>query len=728
MEPLGISFLWHHHQPYYKDPLTGEYTLPWVRLHAIKAYYDMAVLLKDFPEIRACFNLVPSLLKQLQDYEDGSAKDLFLERTLKPAEALEPKERQFLLRYFFMANWETMVKSWPRYYELLQRRGLHWDDESLREAAVQFTTKDYRDLQVLFNLSWFGFKAMDESPALQEFRRKGRGFTEEDKAEVVRCQHDILRRVIPLYRDLESAGQVELTTSPFYHPILPLVYDTDIARRCMPHAPMPERFQAPEDARTQIRRAVEFHAGVLGRRPQGFWPSEGSVCPEIIPLLADAGIRWIATDEEILLHSMPIPSRMETLYRPYRVESGGRELAIVFRDKELSNLISFTMGQMEPRAAVDELFKRFHSIYDGVSGQSAPSLVTIVLDGENPWENYPESGRPFLTELYGRLSRSDQFRTVRITDEMESHPPLQRIHQLYSGSWIHHDFDIWIGSHEENRGWDYLSRARKALLPFLNDDAIPAARREAAWEAIYAAEGSDWFWWYGDDFTSAHDDEFDRLFRAHLAGAFRHLGRPVPAYLSRPITHLHPAKHVVEPVNFIQPTLDGKRTTYFEWQGAGCYDATRRSARFGAERLLSAVCYGFDPTHCYLRIDPAEGCALEKRKRYEIHVHFFGGPAEDKWVIPCALEGPPRFTLQRSSDGIRFETLGEVTTLVMGPIIELAVPFEILGWKPKERHHFIVEVRELSASGGKVIETYPPNGYLTLEVPDQDFEQLMWSV
>lgn len=728
MEPLKISFLWHHHQPYYKDPLTGGYSLPWVRLHAIKAYYDMAALFKDFPEIRACVNLVPSLLKQLRDYEDGSAKDLFLDRTLKPAEALEPKEQQFLLRYFFMANWETMVKAWPRYYDLLQRRGLHWDDESLREAAAQFTTKDYRDLQVLFNLAWFGFKAMEESPVLQAFRKKGKGFTEEDKAEVVRCQYDILRRVIPLYRDLESAGQVELTTSPFYHPILPLVYDTDIARRCMPHAPMPERFQAPEDARAQIERAVAYHARILGRRPQGFWPSEGSVCPEIIPLLADAGVRWIATDEEILLHSMPIPSRMETLYRPYLVESGGRELAIVFRDKELSNLISFDMGNMEPRAAVDELFKRLHAIQDGVSGQRGPSLATIILDGENPWENYPESGKPFLTELYGRLSRSDHFRTVRITDALESCPPLQRIHHLYSGSWIHHDFDIWIGSHEENRGWDYLNRTRKALLPFLNDAAVPAARREAAWEAIYAAEGSDWFWWYGDDFTSTHDDEFDRLFRAHLAGAFRHLGQAVPAYLSRPIIHLHPIKHVTDPVNFIHPTLDGKQTTYFEWQGAGCYDATRPSTRFGAERLLSAICYGFDLTHCYLRIDPADGCGPEKRKRYELHVHFFGGPVEYRWVIPCAFEDKPRFRVERSPDGIRYETIGELNSLVIGPILELAVPFEMLGWKPKERHHFIIEVREPSASGGRVIETYPPNGYLTLEVPDRDFEQLMWSV
>ncbi|HET6464823.1 MAG TPA: glycoside hydrolase family 57 protein [Nitrospiria bacterium] len=724
MEPLRIAFLWHHHQPYYKDPLTGEYALPWVRLHAVRAYHDMAALLKDFPEVRVTVNLVPSLLLQLQDYEEGRAKDLFLERTLKPAAELEPEEQQFLLRYFFMANWETMVKPWPRYHDLLRRRGARGDEDSLRDAAEQFGPKDYRDLQVLFNLAWFGFKAMEQSPMLQEFRRKGREFTEAEKTELIGCQQDVLRRVIPLYRDLESAGQIELTTSPFYHPILPLLYDTEIARRCMPHAILPERFQAPEDARAQILRAVEFHAQRLGRRPLGCWPSEGSVCPEIVPLLAEAGIRWFATDEEVLLQSMPTRSRLEALYRPYLTEFGGRELAIVFRDKDLSNLISFTMGNMDPRAAVDEFFKRFQVIHDAVAGQNEPSLATIILDGENPWENYPEGGKAFLTELYGRLSVSDRFRTVRITDAIESRPPEQRIGRLYSGSWIHHDFDIWIGSEEENQAWDYLNRTRRALGPFLNDAAVPAARREAAKEALYAAEGSDWFWWYGDDFSSAHDEVFDRLFRNHLAGAFRHLGREVPEYLSRPIIHLHPFKHADEPVNFIRPTLDGKRTTYFEWQGAGCYDATRRSTRFGEELLVSAICYGFDLEQCYLRIDPAVGCGPEKRKRYEMHVHFFNGPEEHRWVISCAPAEPPRVIVHRSSDGIRFEPLGEVTTLAMGQIIELAVPFALLGWKPKERHHFIVEIREKE----KVIATYPPNGYLTLEVPDRDFEQLMWSV
>ncbi len=713
------------HQPYYKDPLTGAYSVPWVRLHGIRAYYDMAKILLDFPDIRVTVNFVPSLLLQILDYQQGQARDIFQEYTLKPAVDLEAAEQRFILRYFFMANWETMVKPMARYYELLHDRGVNPDEQTLDRAVFQFKARDYLDLQVLFNLSWFGFKAVEESPALSELISKGRNYTEEDKAVVIRHQHKILRGMIALYKGLEETGQIELTTSPFYHPILPLIYDTNIARRCMPNSPLPDRFEAPEDAKKQILKAVQFHSRIFGKMPRGCWPSEGSVCPEVIPFLADAGLRWIATDEEILLNSMPLLSRKDALYRSYIAESEGRDIGIVFRDKEISNLLSFTFGRMDAASAVDSLFKRFKAIHDMFEGRNESALVTIILDGENPWEYYPEGGRRFLSELYSRLSKSSDFMTVRISDDLDRHPPRQRVHHLYSGSWINHDFDIWIGTFEENLAWEYLSRTRRALLPLLNDASMPAERREAAWEAIYAAEGSDWFWWYGDDFTSAQEEEFDRLFREHLAGAFRHLGLEVPKYLSRPIIHLHPAKHVIVPVNFIHPVLDGKRTSYFEWQGAGRYDAMLRTIMFGAgPPLLSAIYFGFNLTHCYFRIDPVEGDGPEKLKGYEFHVHFFDGPQEYKCVIPGTNGVPSRFFINRSSDGIQYELLAEADTIAMGQILEIGVPFDALGWKQGERFSFCVEV----LVDGKVIETYPPKGYIPIEMPGRDFEQMMWSV
>ena len=253
------------HQPYYRDPLTGAYSLPWVRLHAIKSYYDMARILHDFPEIRVTINLVPSLLLQILEYEKGTARDRFLEITLKPAGDLDMDERRFILRYFFMANWDTVIKPLPRYYALLQDRGMRPDGETLDRALAQFKSQDYLDLQVLFNLAWFGFKAMEEFTMLGELRAKGRDYTEQDKASVIQCQQAILKKLISVYKNLEAVGQLELTTSPFYHPILPLLFDTDIAKRSMPWAVLPERFSAPADARTQVVKALDFHGRLFGQ-------------------------------------------------------------------------------------------------------------------------------------------------------------------------------------------------------------------------------------------------------------------------------------------------------------------------------------------------------------------------------------------------------------------------------------------------------------------------------
>ncbi|MCI0528905.1 MAG: glycoside hydrolase family 57 protein, partial [Nitrospira sp.] len=451
---------------------------------------------------------------------------------------LDIDERQFILRYFFMANWDTIIKPLPRYYALLQDRGMHPNEETLDRALKQFKIQDYLDLQVLFNLAWFGFKAVEEFEVLGELRAKGRDYTEQDKATVIQCQQVILKRLISVYKNLEATGQLELTASPFYHPILPLMIDTDIARRSMSWATLPERFNAPEDARAQVVKALDFHGQVFGKKPRGMWPSEGSVCPELIPILSDAGVQWIATDEEILIHSVMLSSRGEDLYRPYRVEHEGSSVQIVFRDKELSNLLSFTYGKMDPTSAAEDLVHRLTHIQEMTVGQKEPRLVTIILDGENPWENYQDNGRPFLMELYRRLSQTPSLKTVKIGDHLMEHPPRSVITQLYSGSWINHDFDIWIGAHEENLAWEYLGRTQKILRSALTDEQIPAERRQEAFEALYAAEGSDWFWWYGDDFTSDHDEEFDRLFRAHLIHAFKVLGREAPKFLHRSILHL----------------------------------------------------------------------------------------------------------------------------------------------------------------------------------------------
>jgi alpha-amylase/alpha-mannosidase (GH57 family) len=702
----------------------------------------MARILHDFPEIRVTINMVPSLLLQILEYEEGAARDRFLEITLKPADDLDMDERRFILRYFFMANWDTVVKPLPRYYALLQDRGMRPDEETLNRALAQFKSQDYLDLQVLFNLVWFGFKAMEEFPVLGELRAKGRDYTEQDKSSVIQCQLAVLKKLISVYKNLEAIGQLELTASPFYHPILPLLIDTDIAKRSMPWASLPERFSAPEDARAQILKALDLHGRLFGQRPRGMWPSEGSVCPELIPILSEAGVQWIATDEEVLVHSGSFSSRGEDLYHPYRAEYQERSVQIVFRDKELSNLLSFTYGRMDPKAAVEDFINRLNHIREVTKGQRDPCLVAVILDGENPWENYQNNGQPFLTELYRRLSEIPSLKTVKIGDHLMEHPPRSVIAKLHSGSWINHDFDIWIGSHEENLAWEYLGRTRKILESALMDERIPAEQRREASEALYAAEGSDWFWWYGDDFTSDHDDEFDRLFRCHLVHAFKALGHKVPEFLQRSILHLHPAKHVREPVNFVTPSLEGYLTSYFEWQGAGYYDTSLQTTRYHAERLVAAIYYGFDLAHWYLRVDPSSHCTPDQKERLTLQLNFFSraaqtpledlpskdsrvtGPAEYRIIVPCRSQGPMRFEAQRSEDGITFHPLFESDRIAFVNFLELAIPFEKLGWKPHDQFNFTLVVFDQ----GKVVETYPPGGFIPFSVPDEDFELRMWSV
>src|SRR5918912_551660 len=306
MAPVRLAFLWHMHQPLYREPETGEFLLPWVRLHATRAYYDMAWMLERHPAIRCTVNFTPVLMEQLDAYARGEARDRFLDVSRKRAQDLLPEERQAILRSFFMIDWETA------------------------------------DLQVLFNLSWFGFGAVEDDEGLRALVRKGRGYAEDDLRYVLEAQKRIVGEIAPRWRALAERGQVELSTPPYFHPILPLVCDTDSARRAMPDVTLPPRFSWPEDARWHVREALVSHERHFGRRPIGMWPAEGSVSPEAVEGPAGEGVRWACTDEGVLLHSLaPSTSRLRALYRPWRVQSGPAELAMLFRDRGLSDLIGF---------------------------------------------------------------------------------------------------------------------------------------------------------------------------------------------------------------------------------------------------------------------------------------------------------------------------------------------------------------------------------------------------
>ncbi len=721
---LYVAFFWHMHQPYYRNPLTGEYTLPWVRLHAFKGYYDMISLLGDYPAIRQTFNLVPSLVRQLDDYSRGKARDVFLEYTRKPAEELSAEERKFILANFFMCNWETMVKPYPGYWALLKKRGLKVPEYRLDELIRHFSVQEFRDLQVWFNLTWAGHRARKEKIVLRELLKKGGEFTEEDKASLLFIQKEIIQNLIPLYQSVRSRGQVEITISPFYHPILPLLIDWNLASRAMPKVALPGSFAHPEDAEAQILKAVAFYNDIFGTPPTGMWPSEGSVCPEMIPMAQRAGIRWMASDEGILFKSLAGDPLRTDLYHPYRAKFQGAEVSMVFRDRNLSDLIGFTYSKNPALGSVNDFLTHLKNIHHSLPKDSN-GLVLIALDGENAWEYYPDGGYGFLSGLYEGLSREPFLKTTKIGEYLEAHPPRKPLDSLHTGSWIDQNFRVWIGSPEDNLAWNCLKRTRMLLQRATSGDStISSEKKGLAWEEIYIAEGSDWFWWFGDDFSSDNDEEFDRLFRMHLSNVHVLLDLQVPDYLKNPIATAHEVRPTMEPMGLISPTLDGQVTHFYEWREAGYFSAkTSGGSMYRGEGFISAVYYGFDLEHLYFRID-SSWRKTDHLKGLQLNIHI-SHPREWQIIFPLKFSSgeKPSFSLY-ARDGEGTALKSRSSHIGADKIIELSIPFQELEFRPREKVHFFLQVLK----GDLEVERYPRSGYLSFIIPDRDFESMHWQI
>jgi alpha-amylase/alpha-mannosidase (GH57 family) len=718
--PPIVAFLWHMHQPSYVDRSANVARLPWVRLHGTKAYYDMAVLAERFGEVHQTFNLVPSLTAQLTDLVEGRVRDHFLEITKIPASDLEPEDRTFVLQHFFMAHWEAMIRPAPRYWSLLLKRGVTVPPQEWAAVARRFSTQDLLDLQVWFNLAWFGYAARSRYGAIDELRAKGERFTEQDKHDVLEMQTAVLRDVIPRYRGLAEAGGVELTTSPFYHPILPLLIDTESAQRATPDAKLPDRFAAPEDAEVQLARAVEHHERIFGRRPIGLWPPEGSVSPEVIPMAARHGFQWLATDEGVLARSLTSGQRGGSPYAPYRVSVEGASLDVVFRDRMLSDLLGFTYAHNPPEAAADDFLGRVAAIAARDPGRQ--HMVAVILDGENPWEAYPDGGQGFLSAVYRRLAAGRHARPATISEAIRDAPDRPVLSHLHSGSWINQSFRIWIGHPEDNQAWTVLRRARQFLVSRSADPKLAPKDLQDAWDALYAAEGSDWFWWYGDDFTSMLSPEFDRIFRLHLARVYEALKQPVPGFLRQAIKMARDHAPIREPVGLIHPTIDGRATSFYEWWSASQYTVRSDAGQmYCPVAYASSLFYGFDLEHLYLRLDVSPGLMCSSPGTFVGRCHVVT-PRPLSLAFPlCRDDGACTLTRGEGADAVVVPTSARVA---VERLVELAVPFADLGLKEGERVEFFVEVLEGQVELGR----YPTDGPCTFIVPGRDFEAMMWSV
>ena len=719
---MNVVILWHMHQPYYVNPLTKKATMPWVRLHAVKGYLDMIDLVAAQPGVRVTFNFTPVLVRQILELVNGEVEDTWETLSRKPAASLDNDDHRHLLENFFKINWDTLIKPVPRYAELLAKRGTNYSLGKLDSIVRTFSEADFRDLQTLYNLQWCGFSALRRFPILKELRDKGRDFTEQDKLAVLDVHKQILGLVLGEYRAAAERGQIELTTTPYFHPIMPLVYDTHIARRCQPTAPLPSPFSAPEDVRAQLRLAQELHEQVFGQRARGLWPSEGSIAPEIVPLMVEAGFEYFCSDEGNLFKSLKNDPAWNSrhvdhieLFQGWRIHADEKSIQALFRERPLSDFIGFDAARNETTKAVSHLVDNLKIIARSVPESG---VAPLILDGENAWEAFLDGGEAFLSAFYRTLLKTPELKMCRIGDYFDANPSRVETCYLHSGSWIRSDFDIWIGDPEENKAWEWLKETRHFLVDRISQGTVAPERAAEAWWEIYAAEGSDWFWWYGPDFTIDTDFLFDELFRLHLQNVYRILNIEPPAHLDVPICLPSADLGYTQPLRLLSPNIDDETERFFNWLGAGQLDLTKQqTAMFQGDRIGQILFFGFGTNDFFLRLDLS-------RHPEAITIRFL-------------LPHPARVTLRQTNPGqinILFETSGDGVLFIpsapiglfahWGRALVVSIPRDLLRVEPGHEFAFFVQLLE----GGLQRERYPERGAIELTAPNKDFEAEQWSV
>jgi alpha-amylase/alpha-mannosidase (GH57 family) len=726
MNRIHFVLLWHMHQPQYRDPATGRYVLPWTRLHALKDYWGMVHTLREFPDFHATINVVPSLGAQLEEYASGSFSEPWFDVAFRPADQLDADAKSEVLDRAFQINRDHLMRRFPRYTELYE-----WATQNAEEfnPLDVLGLRDFRDLQLLSQLAWMDEHWLATDPVLQRLAQKGADFTEEDKQQLREKQLELLRDVLPEYQRAAASGQIEISTTPYFHPILPLLCNTDVSLESNSHSPrLDPPFAHPEDAREQLQRARAFHERIFGHPPVGLWPSEGSVSNEALEIAAEQGFKWFATDEGVLgrtlgigfgRDSSGIPENAERLYSPLRVRRGGREITGLFRDHYLSDLVGFVYSRMGAVAAAEDLHQRLRAIGERIQTER-PLTVSVILDGENAWEYFPGNGREFLRQVYHRISEDPDIRALTVSEAIAAAGETPTVESVVPGSWINANFDIWIGHSEDITAWDMLRRARDVYARGAQEhgedlEGAPSTEDlRAARDALLAAEGSDWCWWYGPEHSTANDAEFDAFYRTLLTEVYLKLGLEVPDELAEPIKRKPERALVSAPATHLKVSVDGRETSYFEWLGSGLYSADRRGgAMHGRAPLLHEIHYGFDDDWFFVRVDPyaetqhsMRDCvfrvAVRAAQEVRIPVHIRDGQITDIQVEvaeACVLGAQ------------------QYVQAAYGQILELAIARSLI--ETEGRTSFLLGVSLWQ--GGLPVDVLPAEGWLEVRLGPDNF-------
>ncbi|MDD2357626.1 MAG: glycoside hydrolase family 57 protein [Thiovulaceae bacterium] len=611
---MKLSFIWHMHQPDYRDG-SGIMQMPWVFLHAIKDYYDMPWMVSRHNGIKATFNITPTLIQQLKlYYVQPQASDRFLALWSVHPSSLAEEDRKWVIKICKSATAKTMLESSARYRE-------HHNQE-------HFNNNELIDLEILFVLSWCGAYVKENNIIVQQLIAKQKDYTNDEKLTLLNELSIFIAGIFDYYLKLHNDGLITLSTTPLTHPILPLLMDMNNALSANPNTDIPKDFMdLSEDARLHVTKAKDLFFETFGFMPTGFWPAEGAVDTKSIALLKECGVEWIATDEEILFRSLNSSVR-ENLYTPYMYKG----MRIVFRNHYLSDLIGFTYSQMETSLAVSNFMHELEKI----EHTDADATVFVILDGENAWEFFSNNGFDFFDSLYKNLQESSWCQSVTMAEVLQL--PARELAYLAAGSWIHGNFNTWVGHREKTRAWELIYLTKRDYEHHKN--SLSEETREKITEHFLLAESSDWFWWYGDDHYSEFGAEFDELFRFHLIDIYTLINIAPPSDLFIPIIeHKSTQNFWLQPQSDISPIINGKHDSFFEWIGCGIIDESKLFSTMDKERgPIKKILYGQDDLKLYFAFEARmselcgtytmeiilEPLGLRKKVNFEIQTSFIG--------------------------------------------------------------------------------------------------------
>ena len=734
---LSIAFYWHMHQPVYQLSPTGDFLMPWVRLHAVKDYLDMALWAKKFDKLKLNFNFVPVLINAIINYGGNEAHDIHSRLTITPQDELTNEDKIFILNNFFDANYQTMILANPEYhrlYQIVQSSGT--EDTSI------FSNQEYADLMALFNLAWIDPSFKTSNSELKKLVKKGKNYTLEDRIAIIQIQRDIIKKIIPTIRKLIEKNKIEITTSPYYHPILPILLDYKNIKKNSSPANDLQDLKTDLDAKMQTKMALDRIEEVFGKRPRGVWPSEQCVSAKTLEMLSSLGVEWSLSDEGILANSINFEFEHDFkgyikepyhLLKTYKYKTSTSDLKMVFRESTIPNLIGFEYQNHNPIATANDLYDRIKVLQSKIlSSPDNEHLLTIALDGENCWENYLEDGASFLKTLYTLITEDDSLETVLLSDYLEKTKEDKLLPKIASGSWINRNFKLWIDEPVKDIAWTYLKRVRQDFANFVKREPlnpnIELARRE-----LFICEGSDWFWWYGEPNDSGRDNIFDFLFRTHLKNVYRYLDLDTPKYLDDPLSDISTSKPSKYPKSLITPNINGKNVVDEddEWNNAG-YIEIPDGPVLRESKLFDKIRFGNDQNNFYLKFHLnkyiKENLELSKRT-YQMYIYTRKASHRQdlspvrlinktKNITPVSME---KFhnEIQIAIRNNKLQLLriikaipGDMWVLEMSKSIEavydevldLKIPFDILGIKSGETLEFLF----INANYG-VKDFYIPN-------------------